>query len=611
MIRDIGSDCPNELKLKLENFKGASMDISSASLVLTVKDKEMWNENIVQLKDLFWPLIKEAYDRDEAEFERQLQITFESVDKVFIKTSDSRVLGFCCIERDASDASVAILRDIIVGKEHQQKGIGKDLYTTIFSEPSFNSIISASTTLAAIMSRIAVGKTKGFTTYYGTTGTGIAEVERLRKLDIDYLSRTDVLAPDQSLLPSGNEGLVLTDEDYILRMKTADIARLPNGNIKNQAEKIFALQTSLDERLGSNAPIVGGHLISIKTVRPYYKRQIYVDRAGDSQVDENYISETAKLRTKPVRKFKILKKGVMRRGLESLKYDMHDAQKLKEKNWDAYAGNIPYFARSPDDIEDEVKRSTQINSQESVDKLSFWGLSSPQRIQERIAKRHGNKQKVLFVDVFGQGNLGFEAGEDAMIAATAIDPSDTPHANAVAQTHRPGLEFVPGDVLRRGRGGSLKNLLARIDDHISRGFVLDTVFFRPIGAMKEKIANKAAFQSLYDRVLRELYERLATNGQIFIEARYVYPSVLELLESIFSEPNEGGIAPRIKILNVILRKKMTASGTPVQVYVLEKLPNAPKTLPSIRELMKDDGFRQKTEKISTKVPWHPAAWGNF
>ena len=250
---------------RLHGLKGAfANEKSNNELVLNVSDKNTWNQNMEQMKDWFWPLIKEAYERSDEEVNRQLQITFENVDKVIIEHSGSEVVGFCCLESHSADKTVGIIRDVIVRKDKQGTGIGKDLYTALFSEKQYDAIISATTTLAAEINRFNVGETMGFESFYGTMGTGRADVERLRERDTEYLQATNVLAPNQAQIPPEYKGLVLTNEDYIPRLNKKEVESLMQPDLKAEAEKILKLQEMFDERPYNNPQVVAGHLISIR-----------------------------------------------------------------------------------------------------------------------------------------------------------------------------------------------------------------------------------------------------------------------------------------------------------------------------------------------------------
>ena len=256
---------------KLHNLKGAFVNETSGGATLTIQDKQKWNEGIPQMQELFWSLIKEAYERTDEEVGRQLQISFENVHKIFIKTDGTKVLGFLCVENVKSDPSVAIIRDVIVRKELQNKGLGKELYASLFSQPEYRAVISATTTLAAEMNRFNVGNTNGFESYYGTMKSDNPDaqkkIERLRELDTEYLKDAKVLADGQSLVELNGKykGLVLTTEDYIPRLSPEEVATMPDGPLKEQGELIIAVQKRLDDQLGKDkAPVVAGHLISIR-----------------------------------------------------------------------------------------------------------------------------------------------------------------------------------------------------------------------------------------------------------------------------------------------------------------------------------------------------------
>ena len=286
-------DQPNpqeDLTSRFRSLEGAQCNaLSESDFVLAVDDAERWNASIEQMKD-FWPLIKEAYRRDDSELSRQLAISFENVDKVFIKTKGSDIAGFCCIERHKQDPSVVILRDVIVQEQYQGSDIGENLYGALFSEDGAESVVSATTrpgtdinavtsttnTIPAIMHRFRAGARKGFDTYYGDMGDGDPEVERLRGLDTEYLRTTNVLVQEAA---EGHRGIVVVTTDYIPPLRIEDAEKMearaaqegPGKEIfqalASQARTIIALQKTLDESKGAGSAVIAGHLVSIKRKR--------------------------------------------------------------------------------------------------------------------------------------------------------------------------------------------------------------------------------------------------------------------------------------------------------------------------------------------------------
>jgi len=277
----------DDIATRLRSLKGVQYNaLSESDFVLTVDDAQRWNASIEQMKD-FWPLIKEAYKRDDSELARQLAISFENVDKVFIKTKGSDIAGFCCIERHKQDSSVVILRDVIVQEQYQGSDIGENLYGALFSEDGAESVVSATTrpgtdinavtsttnTIPAIMHRFRAGARKGFDTYYGDMGDDDPEVERLRGLDTEYLRATNVLVQEA---PEGHRGLAVVAENYIPPLRIEDAEKMearaaqegPGKEIfqalASQARTIIALQKTLDESKGAGSAVVAGHLVSMK-----------------------------------------------------------------------------------------------------------------------------------------------------------------------------------------------------------------------------------------------------------------------------------------------------------------------------------------------------------
>lgn len=252
-------------------------------------------------------------------------------------------------------------------------------------------------------------------------------------------------------------------------------------------------------------------------------------------------------------------------GRDTLRSDRKISESFERKSsansWITYAAQIPYFSASREDRDG-----------------SFFGLSSPQEVIARVDKRHARGEKVLFLDLFGQGHYGFEAGEDATIACTLLKPEETVFAaRSVPEESlrgnflkRPGLEFIDGDIFDIKHW---KGVLAAIDRRLQDGHVLDTVFLRPLGGMNVYAKNDSAQLYMYDPMLRDIYERLATDGRVFLELIALHdlnPDVLNVLKEIFLDESSP------KIPNVAFRQNRDRP-----TFMLEKQAHAPETLPSV------------------------------
>ncbi len=188
------------LEARLKSLIGAEVEkLSESAFVITVLNQDDWNENILQLKDFFWPLIKDAYKREEDELERQLSIDFENAKKVYIERGIAGLKGFCSIEQYAKDPSIGIVRDIIVEEKERGKGIGEKLYTSLFANHEFKAVIGVSLNFGAIKTRIKVSEKYGYKGYYGPQGGGDTAVEYLRGVNNEYMSHESLL--DESVGP--------------------------------------------------------------------------------------------------------------------------------------------------------------------------------------------------------------------------------------------------------------------------------------------------------------------------------------------------------------------------------------------------------------------------
>lgn len=246
-------------------------------------------------------------------------------------------------------------------------------------------------------------------------------------------------------------------------------------------------------------------------------------------------------------------------------------------SWVYYAGEEAYFE----------------GGSASDSDVSLSGVSSPTELTSRVAARHANGEKVMFLDLFGQGMYGFkpeeEPGEDLDIAATYLNPKDTFHAARKGATHfkRANIEHVSGDLFTR-EGWS--NLIRVLDERRAAGYVLDTIFMRPVGGLDNYAELPEAWRHLFNVMLRDVYERLATGGQMLLELssfpEHHLESVLTAFQDCFSVEVNGERIPRIPGI-VLTRKREDSYDRPV--FKLEKLDGAPVQLPTLQEFRRKYG----------------------
>ncbi|MBI4239791.1 GNAT family N-acetyltransferase [Candidatus Uhrbacteria bacterium] len=249
-----------QLEAHLRLLRGAEVRrVSDNSLAITILQHDDWNKHIKQLKDHFWPLIKEAYQREDDELERQLRIDFENAKKVYCEINNGMVIGFCSIEQDSNDTTLGIVRDIIVQENERGKKIGEKLYSCLFSDQEWNAVIGASLNFAAIKTRIRVSEQHGYKGYYGPQGTGNELVEKLRRRNLEYMTHEDLIA-ELPVLPPHDEGYVFLKPDVLLPFDPKDLEKLDShSEFYSIAQEILRLQ----ELVGQDVT-VAGHLINVR-----------------------------------------------------------------------------------------------------------------------------------------------------------------------------------------------------------------------------------------------------------------------------------------------------------------------------------------------------------
>lgn len=250
----------DRLETALRLLKGAEIERrSDDSLVITILNVDDWNDHILQLKEYFWPLIKEAYRREDDELERQLRIDFENAKKIYCHVKNGKVIGYCSVEQDRDDASLGIVRDIIVQKKEQGKRIGEKLYSDLFSDQEWNAVVGVSVNFAAIKTRIRVSERHGYKGYYGSQGTGNEIVERLRKKNLKYMTNEDLIA-ELPTVPSHDQGYVFLKSDVLPPLDQNDLEKL---NQDSEFHKIAQELLRLQGLVGSKVT-VAGHLINVR-----------------------------------------------------------------------------------------------------------------------------------------------------------------------------------------------------------------------------------------------------------------------------------------------------------------------------------------------------------
>lgn len=236
-------------------------------------------------------------------------------------------------------------------------------------------------------------------------------------------------------------------------------------------------------------------------------------------------------------------------------------------SWIYYAGEEPYFDTANDDV-------------------SFEGLSSPEILKERVSARHAQNEKVMFLDVFGQGMYGFtpaqEPGEDLNIAATYLDPKDTFQGKKKGERHfaQRKVERVSGDMFDPLHW---KKVLQRIDEKRQEGYVLDTAFVRPVGGLDAYADKPAAWRYLFNTMLRDVYERLPEKGQILVELSSFpeahHEDVIDFFRRLFIVEENGSVRQRIQGIRCTQKKH---AGYDRPVFKLEKMEGAPAKLPTLQ-----------------------------
>lgn len=251
----------DRLEADLRLLKGGEVErISPDSLVITILNTDDWNDHIVQLKEFFWPLIKEAYQREDNELERQLRIDFENAKKIYCQIKDGRVIGYCSIEQDRKDASLGIVRDIIVREKERGRKIGEKLYTLLFSDQHWDAVVGVSVNFAAIKTRIRVSQHYGYKGFYGSQGTGTEVIEQLRKKNLEYMIHEDLIA-ELPAVPPHDQGYVFLKSDVLLPFDQNDLERL---NQDSEFYQIAQELLHLQGLVGSNVT-VAGHLINMRS----------------------------------------------------------------------------------------------------------------------------------------------------------------------------------------------------------------------------------------------------------------------------------------------------------------------------------------------------------
>ncbi len=376
------------------------------------------------------------------------------------------------------------------------------------------------------------------------------EIEEARN-DVLYELRKSAAFPDtgedhaisEEFLNTKDDNGARIDGDLIPVTREFAAARglLPREGVNDIDDRIRRAQATLDNKAPGRFVII--QLCLYKYFRPYDRRSYYRPHSPRAERERLSQSFGAVLGTDK-KAWGVLEDG--RTGEE------------------AYGGEIPYFTKEP-----------------GKEGWSFDGISSEEEIVESIAARKARGKKTIIADIFGQALFGFDAKEDVSLAATGLDPRTLPPE--ISSRLKNNTQFFPGDFLAKGKDAPLQKMLETLDALIENGHELDTSFYRPRGGNKFGQDLEPFYYIMYDRILRSLYSRHATNSRMNIELTFMSRSAIESFKSIFLENNEQG-TPRQRIPGLRLTQKII-NGTEYPIFKLEKLEGAPPQLPSLRELL--------------------------
>lgn len=123
-------------------------------------------------------------------------------------------------------------------------------------------------------------------------------------------------------------------------------------------------------------------------------------------------------------------------------------------------------------------------------------------LPDRFARRKERGERIIVVDVLGIADA-HSIGADHTFGFTLTQGGE--------QTSTATLTVVAGDVFK---ANDIKNFLNILDSQKEK---ISCVFFKPVGALLEYPKSDYTYEKLYT-LLRELYSRLAAEGEIYISA---------------------------------------------------------------------------------------------
>ncbi len=158
----------------------------------------------------------------------------------------------------------------------------------------------------------------------------------------------------------------------------------------------------------------------------------------------------------------------------------------------------------------------------------------------------------------GQGRIGCDLGADLSIGWT--------------YKRRENIELLPGRIIEEGNLLDKKEragMFNALDVHIDKeNYQLGAIFFRAVGGFNQYIKNTYALASLYDLVLRPLYERAPVGADFFLNIDF------------------AGTHHPTNVMSDLSRRGYNIRGPRNRCFVLEKSQEH-LILPSLRKMSRD------------------------
>lgn len=212
-------------------------------------------------------------------------------------------------------------------------------------------------------------------------------------------------------------------------------------------------------------------------------------------------------------------------------------------------------------------------------KYNFLGLGGydAQKLKDEVKGVQERGQKVLVLDLMGQGRPGIELGADAVIATSLVD-----HKEADQR-----IEQISGDALDPHTSEKLFARVQELQD--GQDVRLHTTFFRPVWGLADSALNLHAFRSLYNDV-RRLYGLTMDGGNIFLQttrAGHDIRLLIEILAEFYPGSYENIVhSPHAAVALHIKKNSSLCAGFPTEEEVLRRIPSLERRLTDLDMLDK-------------------------